>query len=280
MSVLAHAAVLVAVYGAHLYGVTLKYGMLELDWDESYENKFAVAMVDTGPLRYPPGLVASREPKRRDRLEPRPSPERRIRVEPKTDLKQDNGGEQEGDQHAAVGNRKFGKLYGNAFKPHLDAIYAAYEQGRVPSDPFTVAVTCRVRPDGGLTEIRLATSSGMAAVDNTALNLLRELSEMKALGPLASLSSLSLTLDRGSLDSTLTAVGFASSEVECEDLARELRLIRSLAGLTAANEDQAVLIRGIEITRTGHRVTVRLTLPNGRAGEMMHRSFSSQAARS
>jgi hypothetical protein len=137
-------------------------------------------------------------------------------------------------------------------------------------------VTCKVKPDGSLTDIRIVASSGNGMIDQTALNLFREIGAMQALRPLATLSTLSLTLERGTSSSSLSAVGFSGSEAQAEELASQLTLGASVARFAAKNDDQRALLRQLQITRSGNRVGASLNLPNSRAGDMMKRSFGSQ----
>lgn len=293
-SVAAHVALFFGGLGLGAVRAARDLSLFRWDSDESYTNQIKVAQASMAPLKYPTGFFAVKEPPkeivRREELpKPRPAPEnpeeKQKEPEPKReDVADGTGGEAASEKPGAEqaqapdGPQKFGVIKANALRPHIKAAYAAYEAGTIPDGPFRVTVTCSVAPDGSLADIRLAKSSGSELIDETALNLFRELSAMRAMQPLAGMSSLSLTLERGASASTLTAVGFAKDEQQAQGLAFTLSTTKQLKSWTAKNADEAALINSTQIAQTGNRISVSCTLPNSRAGDMMRRSFGSDDA--
>ena len=288
-SVALHVGLVAALYLAHLVGAVNRFGMFSLDDDPNYEARYRVARVDTAPLNLPRGFYAQQAPKPaeepRERAEkPKPKAEKAEKAEkkeePKTPEQEQAAGEtpEEPTPPQPPAKREFGKIKEKALKVHMVNAYRAYEQGLIPDHPFTVAVTCRVQEDGSLSDIRIVKSSGIPLIDETALNLFRELSDMGALGPLATLSSLSLTLEKGASYSSITAVGFAADASESAALANELNVIAFVAKNSVRNDDQRALLQSVKIGQTGNRVSVRMGLPNSTAGAMMKRSYGTPGA--
>jgi TonB family protein len=290
-SVLLHAGLFFGGVGLDAFRAARDLSMFRWEDDERYGNRVKVARVTTAPLSYPSGFFAVKEtPKEIARHEERPKPppepkaererpkkaEQAKKPEPEKSSSAEETPKPEDATPAPAGDLKFGAIQGNAFRPHLKAAYAAYQNGQLPEGPFLVTVTCSVQPDGSLAGIKLVKSSGNEMIDETALNLFRELSEMRALGGLAGMSSLSLTLERGASSSTLSAVGFAKDEAQARGLAFNLGALKQLRTWTAKNADETALINSTEIVQAGNRLSVRCSLPNSRAGEMMKRSFGSQ----
>jgi hypothetical protein len=278
-----HVAALAAFYGSWLYGAALKFGTLSFD-DSGSPNHYKVMMVDrTAPLYLPKGFYAVEKPpevveKPKPKQEAKKKDEKKVEEpepkEPQDDVAKAEEPKKEEPPPAQPGN--FGKIGSGALKPHIQRVYTAYEAGQIPLDTFTVTVTCRAMPDGSLADIRLVKRSGNQLIDGTALNLFREVSDMKALAPLSKLSSLSLTLDVGPSSSELSAVGFADDPSDTNEMATQLSSLATLARFTSKNTDQTTLINNIKIASSGNRLSVRLDLPNSVAGDMMRRSFGAR----
>ena len=287
-SVLLHAGAVAAIYGVYTYRGALKFGALGLDDDPTYAARFRVASAkNLKPLVLPPSFYAQKKVKSLEEMRKaearKPRPERRVEEKRKKEPVEEAPAAETASADPtpepappSTGPPRFGRIKESALKVHLKAIYAEYEKGRLPDGPFRVSVTCKVQPDGSLSNISIAKSSGNAMIDETALNLFREVSEMRALQPLSMLTSLSLTLEKGETSSTISAVGFSGNAAQAEDLARELNNQMSWAKLLARNKDQAALLRQVSITQTGPRLSVSIGMPNSRAGEMMRNSFGTK----
>jgi hypothetical protein len=284
-SVVLHVVLLGLIFGAFVYRAAGRFALFSFEDGAEDANRYEVAMVNASkPLVLPPGFYAVKSVKPLDELK---KAERKEKARPneKPEAKKEEPGTVDGAGTAAAAKdadpkteetSRFGSIRANALRPHLRAVYAAYEEGKIPDRPFRVTVTCKVQPDGSLTDIRIVASSGNGMIDQTALNLFREIGSMHALMPLSSLSTISLTLERGASSSSLSAVGFSETEAQAESLADQLTVGASLARFTAKNDDQRALLRQLQITRSGNRVAASLNLPNSRAGDMMKRSFGSQ----
>ena len=275
-----HLVAVALLYGSYIYGVYLKFGSLEID--DSGESRYTVAMLDrTKPLYLPAGFYAVEKPPEEVK-----KPEEREKTDDPEKAKKDEKDEKEAedgtpseeppkppDEAPPGSGMKFGKISGGSLRPHLENIYRAHSEGRIAVDTFKVTVSCKAMPDGSLSGIKVVQSSGDPLIDETALNLIKEIGAMKALAPLSTLSSLSLTLDKSASSTKLTAVGFADDPDVTTDLANQLGGMKTLARFGAKNQDQTTLIDNIDISQSGNRVSVSVGLGNGTAGDMMKRSF-------
>ena len=279
-----HVVVIAALYGSWLYGVALKFGSFQ--WDSGGESRYKVVMIDrTKPLYLPKGFYAIEKPpeevkKRED--EPTTDDKKKARKKDEKPKKDEEADEKKdetppADEPKPAANGTFGKISGGALKPHLQQIYRAYEEGKITVDTFTVTVACKAQPDGSLSDIKLAKSSGDDLIDKSAVNIVKELGAMRALGPLARLSSLSITLQKSPTSASLTAVGFATDPDVTADFANQLGLLKTLSRFKMENDDQRRLLENVQISNSGNRISVSLGLPTSVAGDMMRKSFGATA---
>jgi len=286
-SVGVHIVALALIYGLWAYDAALKFG--SFTFGDDGESQVKIAGLDrTKPLFLPKGFYAiERPPDEIKKHEDKPTTDDKKKAVKKDDqakkgddkhTKDDADKKDEpkpkGDKPTGTSST-FGHISGNAFRPHLENIYKAYQEGRISADTFAVTVTCRAQDDGSLTDIKLVKSSGDDLIDETAVNIVKELGAMRALGPLHTLSSLSITLQKSPTNASLTAVGFADDPGVSQDFANQLSLLKFASRLKMANDDQTKLLNGVKIDSSGNRVSVSLDLPSSVAGDMMKRSFGS-----
>ncbi len=281
-SVAIHLGVLAMLYGAWVYQAALQFG--SFTFGDDGEAKYKVSDIDrTKPLFLPNGFYAvERPPDVVKKHDDRPKTDDKKKAAKKSEdvaKKDDEDQTKKTDDAKPVAespNPQFGHISGNAIKPHLVNIYHAYEEGRITTNTFTVTVACKALPDGSLTNIELAKSSGDDLIDETAVTIVKELGAMKALAPLASLSSLSITLQKTPTSATLTAVGFANDPDVTANFANQLSALKMLSRFKLANDDQRRLLEGVQISGSGNRISVSLGLPSSVASDLMRRSFSSK----
>lgn len=281
-SIVLHSAAVGLMFVSWVWGIALEFG--ELRFEEGGDSTVKVAMLDrTKPLYMPAGFYAITKPPE-EIVAPAPP----VKEEPKSDEKKeesksDEDGKKDGaedgvkDEKAPGKTGNFGTLGGKALKPHLTQVYNAYERGQLSVSSFSVTVSCRAMPDGSLADIRITKSSGDRLIDETGVNLVTEISNQKALAPLSTLSSLSLTLEKSDSQCTLAAVGFSDDPDASAEMARKLGLAKWAASFKMENDDQKRLLNSVQISQSGNRLTVSATLPNAMAGDMMQRSFGSTA---
>lgn len=281
-SITLHGALVGLMFVSWVWGIALKFG--EIRFEDGGESTVKVAMLDrTKPLYMPAGFYAITKPPE-DVVKPIERDKNESKDEDQQKKSDEDGkkdGAEDGDKAAKdpkpTGPVKFGTMQGGALKPHLKQIYEAHERGLISTDTFVVTVTCRALADGSLADIRVTRSSGERLIDETAVNIMKEISNQRALAPLSTLSSLSLTLEKDASETALSAVGFSDDPDTSATMATELGFIKLASRFKMKNDDQMLLLDSVQISQSGNRVTVRASLPNSRAGEMMQRSFGSTA---
>jgi TonB family protein len=285
VSVLLHAGLVGGLAAGYAYRTALMFGTFRWDDDPNAVNTIQVAKASKSkPLVLPPGFYAQKDVKplpERKPTEPKPRPappsevkkKKTVEEEPKVDRAATT---QMPPVPVPSGPPQFGTIKENPLKVHLKAIYLEYEKGNLPEEPYRVTVTCKVQNDGSLSDIKIVKSSGSDLIDKTALNLFGEISAMRALQPLSVLSSLSLTLEKGATQSTISAVGFSNDQAQVNTLLTMLSTVKMFAQYNVKNADQAALLQQLKVSQTGSRVSVSIGLPNSRAGEMMRKSFGSK----
>lgn len=301
-SVVLHFGFLAGIFGSWVYHTSLKWGSLGFgsDGDAQFLDELDDDGLDrTKPFILPKGFYVAQqqaveeanrkreqaERERRERIAREKAERERIAREKaeREKLKQAKVEDAKpanentpGEEAKPANPGQFGRINGGAFKPHIKKVYAAYESGALAIDTFTISVSCRALPDGSLTDIQIVQSSGNKMIDQTAMVIFRELSAMKALAPLSSLSSLSLTLAKDRETTSMTAVGFAANEGDSEEFGNQIGLLAMGARFkTAGNPDQSAIANSIRVASSGTRVSISASLPNSRVAEMMQRSFGS-----
>lgn len=279
-SITLHGALVGMLFVSWVWGIALEFG--ELRFEAGGESTVKVAMLDRSkPLFMPPGFYAITKPPE-DVAKP-VDRDKDGKKQPKDDdvqKKSDDDDQKKSEDPKPTGSPGFGTLRGGALKPHIQQVYEAHERGLISVDNFVVTVSCRALADGTLADIRVTRSSGDELIDQTAVNLIKEIGNQKALAPLSILSSLSLTLEKDAAVTKLAAVGFSDDPGTCASMATRLGIAKFGARIEIMrkqNADQLLLVDSVQISQSGNRLTVSASLPNSRAGEMMQRSFGSTA---
>ena len=279
-SITLHGAFVGMLFVSWVWGIALEFG--ELRFESGGESTVKVAMLDRSkPLFMPAGFYAITKPPE-DVAKP-VDRDKDGKKRPKDDdvqKKAEDDDQKKSEDPKPKGSPDFGTLRGGALKPHIQQVYEAHERGLISVVNFAVTVSCRALADGTLADIRVTRSSGDELIDQTAVNLIKEIGNQKALAPLSILSSLSLTLEKDSAVTKLIAVGFSDDPGTCASMATRLGIAKLGARfqiMRKQNPDQLLLVDSVQISQSGNRLTVSASLPNSRAGEMMQRSFGSTA---
>jgi hypothetical protein len=138
---------------------------------------------------------------------------------------------------------------------------------------FRITAACRVNPDGSFSDIRIVESSGSREMDRTALIILAEIGNQKALAPLSQLSSVSVMLEVGQTSAGFSLVGFAPNAAVASDMADKYRTLLAAARLFVPNSHTRELIGSASVQNELSRVRASITIPRARAAQMMAANF-------
>lgn len=278
--------ILIAYQGIHSQFGSLEFVDIETD------NRVKVMMLELRrkPMPYPPGFfspksVASLEELKR-RREEEEKKRKRQQEEEKNRKEQEEVARENQSEDAAGANAEeakpeapkpqFGRINIHPLKAHVSELYQAYSKGQLQLDLSRLKVTLgfKINEDGSIYDIRIIESSGYDFIDATGVNLLRELGEQRALAPLAQLSSMTLALDIGPTIASARVAGFARGEVGAITLAQQLNGMVLAAKITQANNpDTSLLLKSLEISQTGQRISASLTMPRTMAADLMRKAF-------
>jgi hypothetical protein len=294
-SVLAHAAILLAIRIAPIVGIVM--GVRGIEWvEEPYDPAI---LINFKRLPYPPGYLGFRSPKktrslddikkeeeRRQRLEARRKREREL-AEKRAAEERANA---EKEANAALANAEpkptptprpdsgygsFGKINTAPIKDQIQRLYLAKKDGklRIPDGKFKVGVSGSINPDGTLAEYRIHIPSGIPEIDDSAMAILAAVSESRALGPLSKLTSITMELDIDQ-EAKLTVVGFTSTETDASNL-HNLADFAVFAAKRTKGDDPAamVMLNNLDIKHAGNRIQAVIKVPKEMAKETLAKTM-------
>lgn len=172
---------------------------------------------------------------------------------------------------------KFGEINEAPIKDILGKVYALNQVGFINVDTKNLSLmfSFTVEKDGSISNIKTVKSSGNNLVDRYAKEILWNLGESHALGPLHTLTSNTIRLDLTEKVARLSITGFAPTESEADTLAKSLNLLFTFMRMKRKSDspDVAELLSHMRVTSTAKRVDADLTISNERAGELMKAKF-------
>jgi hypothetical protein len=311
VSVLVHAAAIVYVRNASFFNFAL--GLREIEFvDEEYNR--AILIDFSKKLQYPGGYLGFRAPEKILSLEEqKKAQERRARLEAARRRREEEerrkrdaelARQREAEEKAraeeqarqqdlakanaqptptptphADGYGRFGKINTRPIKEQLQRLYDAKKDGKLvlPEGRLRVGVEGVIAPDGTIAKYRLSEPSGIAEIDASAKAILDAVSESRALGALAALTSISMVLDIDQV-AELRVIGFTNTEEEAKDITNAAQAALLLARLKKAGEPAAmVMLNNLKVKREGARINATISVPRQLASETLAKTMGSGA---
>jgi len=293
-SILAHAAILLAIRIAPIVRIAMGFSGIEYV-EEPYDIRI---LIDPKRLKYPPGYLGFRAPKKTSSLEDMKKEEaRRRRLEERLkrerELAEKRAAEERAEAEAKAkaelanaeakptptprqdGYGAFGKINTAPIKDQIQRLYQAKKDGKlhIPDGKFKVGVSGSVNPDGTLADYRVHIPSGIQAIDDSAMAILAAVSESRALGPLCKLTSITMVLN---IDQTaeLIVTGFTGNESDAVNL-KNLADIALFAARIKKSDDEAamVMLNNLKVNRTGTRIQAVISVPKEKAKETLSKTM-------
>jgi len=172
---------------------------------------------------------------------------------------------------------QFGEINEAPIKDTVGKLYELYQAGGldIPEMKFSVMAGFKVEPDGSLSNVRIIRSSTSKIIDKKALEILWNIGESHALGPVSDLSSATISLDVTDNLARLRITAFAPTPEIAKSKADLLNLLFSLMRMAQKNKspDIAELLSLIRVSSRGKFVDTDLVVPRERAAEMMRARF-------
>jgi hypothetical protein len=291
-SVLAHAAILMAIRVAPIVGILM--GVRGIDWVEEPYDPTKINKIRW--LTYPPGYLGFRPPQKIRSLDDIKKEEERLqRLKERKKREAELAKKREAEERAKAeekakaelakaqptptpspsGYGSFGKINTAPIKDQIQRLYLAKKDGklRIPDGKFTVGVTGTINPDGSLADYKVHIPSGIPEIDDSAMAILAAVSESRALGPLSKLTEITMILDIDQ-EAKLTVEGFTSTETDASNL-HNLADIAVFAAKRKKGDDPAamVMLNNLDIKHTGNRIRAVIKVPKEMAKETLARSM-------
>lgn len=188
---------------------------------------------------------------------------------------------QKADEEKKADPTKFGEINEAPIKDIISKVYKLYQAGNlsVEDTKLSMMAAFKIERDGSLSNIRIVKSSGSKDVDKYAVEILWNLGESHALGPLANLSSPTIAFDLTDSITRLTIVAFAKTPDEAKQLSNLLSFL--LKGIAWAQRDKnpgtSELLSLAKVSADGQRISANLTISRERATAMMRASFGNSS---
>lgn len=293
-SVLAHAAILLAIRVAPIVGIVM--GVSGIDWVEEPYDRTKVKEIRW--LTYPPGYLGFRPPqktrslddikkeqerirrleerrKRERELAEKRAAEERAKAEENAKAKLAEGEQSPPPAQTPSGYGSFGKINTAPIKDQIQRLYQAKKDGklRIPDGKFKVGVEGSINPDGTLAKYRVHVPSGIPEIDDSAMAILAAVSESRALGPLSKLTSITMVLDIDQ-EAQLTVIGFTSTETDASNL-HNLADIAVFAAKRKKGDDPAamIMLNNLDIKHKGNRIQAVIKVPKEMAKETLAKTM-------
>jgi flagellar biosynthesis GTPase FlhF len=241
-----------------------------------------------GPVPRPeltPEQISERESRRREREErereerERAERERAEREKAEKEAAELAAKEAEKEEEKTPEPTKFGEINDAPIKDIVGKVYALYQAGGLDLKgedlEFSVMAAFAIDKDGSIPKksIKILKSSGSKIIDEKAIEILWNIGESHALGPISMLTSNSIRLDLNDRVARLTITGFAPSSDVAKAKAQELNFLFFAMKMTQKDSDTAELLSGVKIRSDNNRVDAELTVSRARAGAMMRARF-------
>jgi hypothetical protein len=176
-------------------------------------------------------------------------------------------------------SKSFGEINIAPIRDIVSKLYNMYLSGDVTlADSFKIMVSFKIDPDGSIprSSIHVIKSSESKVVDQNAVEILWQLGESHALGPLSSLSSNTIELDVNDNNTKLSITSFAATPEEASAKATSISFMLKIVAATQKTKNPAVweLLSHLTVKADNKRIDATMIVPKARASEMMKSTFA------
>jgi hypothetical protein len=293
-SVLAHAAILLAIRIAPIVHIAM-----QLQGVKYVEESYKLKLYDPPPpLIYPYYVGFSSPQKTRSLDDIKKEKERLARLESRRKRQRELAEKRAAEERARAeekananlanaeptptptpkpdsGYGSFGKINTAPIKDQILTLYKAKKDGKlsIPDGKFRVGVQGSVNPDGTLADYHVHISSGITEIDDSAMAILAAVSESRALGPLAKLTSITMVLDIDQ-EAKLTVTGITSTESDAVNLKNLADVALFAARIKKSNDEAAmIMLNNLKVNRTGTRIEAIIKVPKEAAKETLAKTM-------
>jgi hypothetical protein len=294
-SVLAHAVMLLAIRIAPVVRIMMGFRGFEYV-DAPYDTTILIV---PKRLKYPHGYLGFRPPEKIKSLDDmKKEKERLARLEARRKRERELAEKRAAEERAkaeekakaelakadpkptptptpASGYGSFGKINTAPIKDQIQRLYQAKKDGKlsIPEGKFKVGVSGSVNPDGTLANYRVHIPSGIQDIDDSAMAILKAVSESRALSPLSKLTSITMVLDIDQ-EARLIVTGFAIDESHASTLHDVADIALFQARIKKRDDPAAmVMLKNIKVSHKGNRIEAVISVPKEMAKETLAKSM-------
>ncbi|HZM85019.1 MAG TPA: energy transducer TonB [Blastocatellia bacterium] len=165
---------------------------------------------------------------------------------------------------------KFGEINIAPIKDTVGNIAKLFEEGGldIPEVKFSVMAGFKVMPDGSFQDIRIIKSSGSKIIDRNALEILSNIGESHALGPVSNLTSSTISLEITDELARIRIMAFAPTAEIAKEKSGLLNALFWALRMKETSPELGQLLKLIKVKSEGKRVDTDLLVPRAKAAEM------------
>lgn len=173
-------------------------------------------------------------------------------------------------QNKAATDPKFGEINVAPIRDTVGNLYKLFEAGGldIPEVKFSVMAGFKVMPDGSFENIRIITSSGSKIIDRNALEILSNIGESHALGPVSILTSATISLEVTDDIARIRIMAFAPTAEIAKEKSGLLNALFWALRMKEKSPDLGQLLKLIKVKSEGKRVDTDLMVPRAQAAQM------------
>ena len=165
---------------------------------------------------------------------------------------------------------KFGEINIAPIKDTVGNIAKLFEAGGldIPDVKFSVMAGFKVMPDGSFENIRIIKSSESKIIDRNAMEILSNIGESHALGPVSNLTSSTISLEITDDLARIRIMAFAPTPEIAKEKAGLLNALFWALRMKEKSPELDQLLKLIKVKSEGKRVDTDLVVPRAQAAEM------------
>lgn len=174
------------------------------------------------------------------------------------------------EQNKPATPTKFGEINVAPIRDTVGNLYKLFEAGGldIPEVKFSVMAGFKVMPDGSFENIRIITSSGSKIIDRNALEILSNIGESHALGPVSNLSSSTISLEVTDELARIRIMAFAPTPEIAKEKSGLLNALFWALRMKEQSPELGQLLKLIKVKSEGKRVDTDLVVPRAQAAQM------------
>lgn len=173
-------------------------------------------------------------------------------------------------QNKPATEAKFGEINIAPIRDTVGNLYKLFEAGGldIPEVKFSVMAGFKVMPDGSFENIRIITSSGSKIIDRNALEILSNIGESHALGPVSTLTSSTISLEVTDDLARIRIMAFAPTPEIAKEKSGLLNALFWALRMKEKSPELGQLLKLIKVKSEGKRVDTDLMVPRAQAAQM------------